>query len=109
MEETAQQYNISSKKTLHKDGVKSIVIREQWQEKCRVSLILYIVGDGKKLVPFVIFKYAHKDQIYKLLLLKNFVKEKKCILVCNNNAWSANLLAKKLINLYIYSISRKLL
>ena len=108
MDETALQYNMPSKKTIHKIGAKTIVIRTQKQEKCRISLILTIAGNGKKLIPFVIFKGAKNGKIYKTLIQNDFVKQNRYIVACNQNAWSTNELIQKWIDMVYIPFFRKI-
>ena len=88
-----------SKKTIHRIAAKTIVIRPQKQEKCRISLILAIAGNGKKLIPFVIYKGAKNGKIYKTLIQNDFVKQNMCIVACNQNAWSTNELIRNWIDM----------
>ena len=86
MDETALQYNMPSNKTVHKIGAKTITIKTQQQEKLRISVILAICSNGKKLKPFIIFKGAKNGKIFKTLLKEECVTSKKCIIACNANA-----------------------
>ena len=102
MDETALQYNMPSNKTVHKIGAKTITINTQQQEKLRISVILAICSNGKKLKPFIIFKGAKKGKIFKNLLKEEYVISKKCIIACNANAWSTTEIIKEwIINVYI--------
>ena len=56
MDETPLFFNMSPSKTIAKKGAKSILIRTQNQEKCRISVILTITAKRKKLPPYLIFK-----------------------------------------------------
>lgn len=100
MDETALQYNMPSNKTVNKVGAKTITIRTQRQEKCRISVILSICANRNKLNPLIIFKGAKNGKIYKSLLNHEYVKQKKCVIACNKNAW-AN---KEIIRLWIDKI-----
>ena len=66
MDETTLQYNMPSNKTVHKIGAKTITIKTQQQEKLRISLILAICVNGKKLKPYIIFKGAKIGKFLKL-------------------------------------------
>ena len=54
-----------SNKTVHKIGDKTITIKTQQKEKLRISVILAICSNGKKLKPFIIFKGAKNGKIFK--------------------------------------------
>ena len=69
MDETPIFFNMYSNDTIAKKGNKTILIKTQSQEKCRISIILCITADGEKLPPFLIFKA-------------------KCYIACNINSWS---------------------
>jgi hypothetical protein len=43
-------------KTISKRGKKTVLIKSQNQEKCRISILLFIVADGDKMPPLIIFK-----------------------------------------------------
>ena len=54
-------------KTIAKKGGKSIIIKTQDQEKCRLSVLLCITADGGKLPPYLIFKAKNDGKIEKEL------------------------------------------
>lgn len=81
-------------KTIAKKGGKSIIIRTQNQEKCRVSVILKITANGNKLPPFLIFKAKANGDIEKQLKILNIING-KCYISCNENAWSTEEIIKK--------------
>ena len=56
MDETPIFFNMYPNKTIAKKGNETILIKKQSQEKCRISVILYITVDDEKLPPFLIFK-----------------------------------------------------
>jgi len=56
MDETPIFFNMYPNKTIAKKGNKTILIKTQSQEKCRISVILCITADGEKLPPFLILK-----------------------------------------------------
>lgn len=90
VDETALSYNMPFNKTIHKCGAKTICIRTQRQEKCRISILLSIAGDGNKLMPYAIFKGAANGKIINILNKSKYVTEKRCICQANKNAWSCN-------------------
>lgn len=90
VDETALSYNMPFNKTIHKCGTKTICIRTQRQEKCRISILLSIAGDGNKLMPYAIFKGAANGKIINILNKSKYVTEKRCICQANKNAWSCN-------------------
>lgn len=90
VDETALCYNMPFNKTIHKCGEKTICIHTQRQEKCRISILLGIAGDGIKLIPYAIFKGAANGKIINDLNKSKYVTEKRCICQTNKNAWSSN-------------------
>jgi hypothetical protein len=73
-------------KTIAKKRGKSINIRTQNQEKCRLFVLLTINADGIKLPPFLIFKAKVNGDIKKELRKDINVVNGKCFFCCNNNA-----------------------
>ncbi len=69
------------------EGKKTVIIRTQSQEKCRVSLVLGIIADGNKLPPLIIFKGSNKTKIPKNLYNNKNIKEDKIFIAFNDNAW----------------------
>ena len=55
-DETPIFFNMVPSKTIAKKGGKSIIIKTQDQERCRISVLLTITADGGKLPPLLIFK-----------------------------------------------------
>jgi len=105
MDETPIFFNMYPNKTIAKKGNKTILIKTQSQEKCRISVILCITADGEKLPPFLIFKAKEEGYIEKNLSELNLVKNKKCYIACNLNAWST----EKIILRWYKNIWRKYL
>ena len=97
MDETALQLNMPFHKTVHKVGAKTISIKTQRQEKCRISLILSICSNGEKLKPLIILKGAKNGRIYKNLLKLSEVTNNKCIVECNQTAWATKDIIKNWI------------
>ena len=87
VDETALCYNMSFNKAIHKCDARTICIHTQRQDKCRISILLNIVGDGIKLIPYAIFKGAANG---KIINKSKYVTEKRCICQTNKNAWSSN-------------------
>ena len=46
MDETPIFFNMTSNKTIAKKGTKSILIKSQNQEKCRLTVVLCVTADG---------------------------------------------------------------
>ena len=86
MEETAFNYNMNSNVTIHIIGAKTISIKSQNQEKLRISKIMSICGNGKRLKPYLIFKGAHNGRIYHSLSKLNEVNKGLVFINVNNNA-----------------------
>ena len=74
-------------KTIAKRGKKTILIKIQNQQKCRISVILGIVADSSKLKPLIIFKGKIGGLIEKNLLKNKYVESEKCLVSVNQNAW----------------------
>ena len=51
---------IFHQKTIAKKGGKSVIIKTQDQEKCRLLVILFITANGRKLLPYLLFKVKIK-------------------------------------------------
>lgn len=94
MDETAIFSNMPNNATVHKIRCKTILL----QEKLRVSVILSICGDGRRLTLYIIFKGARNGKIYKSLSNLEIVKNKKTFINVNKNAWSTNVIIKDWIN-----------
>lgn len=73
-------------KTIAKRGKKTILIKSQNQQKCRISVILGIVTDGSKLAPLIILKGKAGGYIEKELAKNIYVLSKKCLIYVNQNA-----------------------
>ena len=54
-------------KIIAKKGRKSIIVKTQNQEKCRVSLLLTIIADGGKFLSYKISKSKQNGKIENLL------------------------------------------
>ena len=67
MDETPIFFNMYPNKTIAKKGNKHVLIKTQSQEKCKVSVILYITADGEKLPSFLIFKAKEEGYIKKFI------------------------------------------
>ena len=100
MDETPLFFNMIPNKTIAKRGKKTILIKSQNQEKCRISIILCIVADGDKLPPLIIFKGKTGGRIEKELSSNKYVKEKKCFICVNENACAND----KIIAFWFYHI-----
>ena len=88
MDETPVFFNMVPSKTVAYKGQKSILIKTQDQEKCRITVLLTITAAGGKLPPYIIFKAKNKGKIEKLLQTDPNVQLNKCFVACNQNAWS---------------------
>lgn len=83
-----QYFSIWTTKTVAKKGAKTIIIKTQEQDKCRLSAILPITATGRNLPPYLIFKAKNNSMIENQLKKDKFVLEKKCFVSCNINSWS---------------------
>ena len=100
MDETPLFFNMLPNKTIAKRDKKTILIKSQNQEKCRITIILCIVADGDKLPPVIIFKGKTGGRIEKELSNNKYVKENKWFISVNENAWATN----KIINFWLNHI-----
>ena len=72
---------MSFHKSIHLICTKTIAIRAQGHDKCRISVILSICSNGDKLKPYIIPKSANNRIIYKNILIISDIKNNKCIIV----------------------------
>lgn len=72
---------------IEKNGKKSVIIRTQNQEKCRLSVLLTILSNGKKLSPLLIFKGVKDEKLEKELSQNQNVKSGKIFITFNINTW----------------------
>ena len=90
MDESPIFFNMVPNKTIAKRGKKTILIKTQNQQKCRISVILGIAADGSKLKPLIIFKRKIGGHIEKSLLKNKYVLSEKCLAYVNQNAWATD-------------------
>lgn len=64
-------FRLDCNKTIARKGGKSIIIKTQNQERCRITVLLTITADGGKLPPLLIFK-AKRNGIIKNELKKDY-------------------------------------
>ena len=76
---------MSFHKSIHLICTKTIAIRAQGHDKCRISVILSICSNGDKLKPIIILKGANNRKIYKNIIISD-IKNNKCIIVWNKKA-----------------------
>ena len=88
MDETAISCNMPNNVTVHKIDYKTMIIKTKRQEKLRVSVILSIFCDGRRLKSYAKFKGAKNGKIYNSLSKLEIVKNKNFIINVNKNAWS---------------------
>ena len=77
VDETPIYMDMTYNKTIEKKGAKNIEIITTGGEKIRISAILSISGDGKKLPPVLIFKAKPEGKLAKKLNAIEIVKQKK--------------------------------
>ena len=87
VDETPIYMDMTYNKTIEKKGAKNIEIITTGGEKIRISAILSISGDGKKLPPVLIFKAKPGGKLAKKLNAIEIVKQKKIFVYCQANAW----------------------
>ena len=92
MDETPVFFNLSPSKTIAHKGQKTILIKTQDNEKCRLTFLLTITVDGGKLPYFthyMIFKAKKRNRRVEKDSHKDInLLQKKCFVACNNNTWS---------------------
>lgn len=71
---------------LKKKGKKSVIIRTQNQDKYRLSVLLTILSNGKKLPPLLIFKGVKDGKLNKELSENANIKSGKIFIAFNINA-----------------------
>ena len=95
MDESPIFFNMVPNKTIAKKGKKTIIIKTQNQQKCRISILLGIGADGSKLMPLLIFKGKTGGYIETELSKNKYVLNKKCLISVNQNAWATDTIIKK--------------
>ena len=111
MDETPLFMNITNTKTIAKIGSKEVDIKTHGQEKIHVTAILWIIADGTKLPPMLVFKGQPDGRVERRLNKNWFVKDKKVFAYCQPKAWNNQTIMKKWINevwrKYSYFIVKK--
>ena len=77
-----------SKQTIELKGTKNVKISTFGNDKCRVSVIFTIAGNGDKLAPMMIFKGQPGKTNEKKLQEIEDVKNKKNFACCQQNSWA---------------------
>ena len=89
-------FKMVPKKTIVKRGKKTILIKTQNQQKCRISVILGIVADGSILAPLIIFKDKERGLIGKELSKNKYVLSNNCLIYVNQKKWAMDTIIKEL-------------
>ena len=102
-DETAIYFENPSTKTIDVKGLKEIIINIDGNEDKKISALLSITADGRKLPPFLIFK-GKEDKIIEKELSSNYhVKKKNIFAVCQNRGWcDTNIFLKWYKNIFLY-------
>ena len=98
MDETPLFLNMARTRTIAKIGSKTVNIKTHGQEKVRVTVILWIVADGTKLPPVVVFKGNPNGRVAKELEKHPLVESKQLFAFWQNKAWNNKDVMKKWIN-----------
>ena len=98
MDETPLFMNIPNTMTIAKIGSKEVNIKTHGQERIHVTAILWIVADGTKLPPMLVFKGKQDGRVEKRLHKNSLVKEKKIFAYCQPKAWNNMTIMKKWID-----------
>ena len=88
IDETPLFMNIISKKTIAKIGSKEVIINTHGQERVHVTAILWIVADGTKLPPMLVFKGISGGRVEKRIQKHSLVKDRKIFAYCQPKAWN---------------------
>jgi hypothetical protein len=94
MDETPIFFNMIPSNTIIYKNNKSILIKTQNQDKCRISVLLTITANGNKLPPYIIFKAKNKGNVENELLKDKNVILNKCFIACDENACSNDIIIK---------------
>ena len=98
MDETPLFMNIPNTKTIAKIGFKEVNIKTHGQERIHVTAILWIVTNGTKLPPMLVFKDQQDDRVERRLHKNSLIKEKKILAYCQPKAWNNMTITKKWID-----------
>ena len=98
MDETPLFLNMARTRAIAKIGSKTVNIKTHGQEKVRVIVILWIVADGTKLPPVVVFKGNPNGRVAKELEKHPLVESKQLFAFWQNKAWNNKDVMKKWIN-----------
>ena len=94
MDETPLFMNITNTKTIVKICSKEVDIKTHRQEKISVTAILWIIADGTKLPPMLVFKGKSDSRVERSLNKNWLVKDKKVFANCQPKAWTIRQLWK---------------
>ena len=86
MDETPIYLESISKNTIAPIGEKSVYIRTHGGEKTRITVILTIRADGRKLPPFLVFKGEKNGKKESILNNCENCKKNKIFITCQNNS-----------------------
>ena len=75
--------NIPNTKKIAKIDSKEVNIKAHWQERIHVTTILWIVADGPKLYPILVFKSQEMVELRENAIKNSLVKDKKYLLIIN--------------------------
>ena len=97
MDETSLFMNMTSTKTIAKIGSKEVNIKTHGQERVHVTAILWIVADGTKLPPVLVFKGKPFGRVEKRIQKHPLVKSEQIFAYCQKKAWNNETIMKKWI------------
>ena len=98
MDETPLFLNMVRTKTIAKIGSKTVNIKTHGQEKVRVTAVLWIIADGTKLPPVLVFKGKPDGRIAKELGKHPLVESKQVFSYWHRKAWNNEDIMMKWIN-----------
>ena len=90
MDETPVYFEMFRNETIEHIGAKEVKIKTFGCDKNRISLILSILDNGKKLKPLIVFKGKTENRLEKKLQNNIHVKNKEILVKCQDNAWVNN-------------------
>ena len=84
MDETPLFMNIPNTKTITKIGSKEVNIKTHEQERIHVTEILWIIADGTKISPMLLFKGKPEGRVERRPHKNSLVKDKEVSAYCQH-------------------------
>lgn len=90
MDETPVWFEMFRNETIERIWAKEVKNKTFGCDKTRISLILSILDNGKKLKPLIVFKGKTGNRFENKLQNNILVKNKEILVKCQDNAWVNN-------------------